>query len=306
MTNLTQQNSHKILAIPQTTPQNFAEIKTELEDLPEENISNFHSQYIENHCYTPDPDKFKIELDEVKLSPNKKEEKSAEANASKQITYCKKTEKNALKHQENEEVEFINVNEASNPFEIALDSLDYSNNQKTSPNKRKSNKNKGFPCSLCPRRLGNKQNLKKHMSSHAGKKNFECNICREPFFLKKCLIDHRKIHGKKNMHICEFCDKGFGSRSGYYKHKDTVHKEEVEKGEIGRMLALGDVEEGKIGGMLITGDVKEGKIGGMLDIGDVEESKIGGMLKLCDAEENKIGRMFYLNDVEERKIFGEC
>lgn len=119
-------------------------------------------------------------------------------------------EKNALINNQNETVQFVNVNvDFGNPLP----------NPKTRNNINKSDTPKAFSCSLCTKTFAYKRSLNRHMIYHESEKKFKCDICPERFVYKKFLQSHRKTHNAKEIYTCEACNSVFSSRDEYCKHQ---------------------------------------------------------------------------------------
>ena len=94
------------------------------------------------------------------------------------------------------------------------------------PKKRKatglqSNKNKKFPCSMCPKMFATEFSLSNHEQCHKERRLFECKICKDKFPNQGRLNKHSDIHTTIFPFQCKYCGRG-SKQGGTHKRHEKV------------------------------------------------------------------------------------
>ena len=77
-------------------------------------------------------------------------------------------------------------------------------------------------CSICNKKLKNKNTLNEHMKIHLGIKPFKCNKCSRTFRQKGALLAHQTIHLGIKPYKCNICSSSFRLKKGLLAHQ-TIH-----------------------------------------------------------------------------------
>ena len=73
-------------------------------------------------------------------------------------------------------------------------------------------------CVLCFRYFADKQDLQRHLKSHAGDKPFKCSVCMKSFTHDCFLQSHLRVHTGETPFKCTFCDKAFKQKGNLKTH----------------------------------------------------------------------------------------
>ncbi|CAH1777942.1 unnamed protein product, partial [Owenia fusiformis] len=85
---------------------------------------------------------------------------------------------------------------------------------------------KPYECSICMRRFTQKQALVYHLRTHTGEKPHECSICMRRFTQKQILINHLRIHTGEKPYKCSICSRRFTQKAALNYHFNTRHTHE--------------------------------------------------------------------------------
>ena len=138
-------------------------------------------------------------------------------------------------------------------FEEESDESDKEDEKKVSKEQQMEG-HKKLACPFCDVKSSSKQNLMKHIMSHAGQEvkhggklnvkvqmSFKCDRCSASFKYREMLKKHKRKHFNEGneeglIYKCSFCAKEFNHIAKYYRHKMAAHakKDGVQKRPVGR------------------------------------------------------------------------
>ena len=87
---------------------------------------------------------------------------------------------------------------------------------------------KFFPCTICPKVFGGKEDFDQHMNVHLGLKPFECKYCGKGFSSKSNLLQHVKIHTGHKTLRCNLCSKTYSDPKMLKNHLKNRHGENLD------------------------------------------------------------------------------
>uniref|UniRef100_A0A8C2WTK1 C2H2-type domain-containing protein n=1 Tax=Cyclopterus lumpus TaxID=8103 RepID=A0A8C2WTK1_CYCLU len=144
---------------------------------------------------------------------------------------CEETEEpESYVNPQNKEVPVSDVNCSTGNTSISSPECAGSSDHKGHLEKPTSSKTgeKPFQCSLCDKRFGFNNALKRHMSVHTGEKPFQCDkpfscsVCGKTFTQKRNLNNHMTVHTGEKPFSCSVCGKTFTQKRNLNNHM-TVH-----------------------------------------------------------------------------------
>ncbi|XP_055086290.1 zinc finger protein 121-like [Periophthalmus magnuspinnatus] len=80
---------------------------------------------------------------------------------------------------------------------------------------------KKHQCSVCKKRFGFKNNLKRHFRVHRREKPYSCSVCEKTFTQKSTLTDHMRTHTGDKPYSCSICEKAFTLKNHLKDHMRT-------------------------------------------------------------------------------------